>query len=173
MTRFNRYDMHRNMAIFLILAGMLPLLSAWFFQNIWHMVPCGLCLLERWPYRIVLVIGVVALFISDRLVSWILGLGLLIFLVSMGLAFLHIGVEQGWWSSPLPECNSVAVHQGDLADRFSSLPDRPNKPCDLPSYVFSWLPLSLTTLNGLYSFGIFCVIGWQFSSKNYSRRIYF
>lgn len=137
--------------IFIVLAGIFALGFAWVAENMWNMAPCGLCLLERWPYRILIAAGVCLLLVRGSFVAWVKAIIVLTLLVSLGLSFVHIGVEEGWWSSPLPECYAVASHAQDLAIRFMDMPDRPHKPCDLPSYLFSWLPISLTMMNGFYS----------------------
>lgn len=137
--------------IFMVLAGVFALGFAWVAEHLWNMVPCGLCLLERWPYRILIVAGICLLLVRGGLVVWVKAIIVLILCVSLGLSFVHIGVEEGWWASPLPECYAIADHTQDLATRFINMPDRPHKPCDLPSYLFDWLPISLTMMNGFYS----------------------
>jgi disulfide bond formation protein DsbB len=74
---------------------------------------------------------------------WLLVLALA---AAAALAFVHVGVEQGYWPSPLPEC--AAPHfTGD----FASLPARPSKPCDDPTFLIPGLPLSMAAMNLLYA----------------------
>lgn len=173
MTNYNKYYMQTLTSIFFIVAGLSALVAAWFLQHVWNMVPCALCLLERWPYRVLILLGIGGLFVPTRYFIVFLWLGLLVLFAGMSISFIHIGVEQTWWSSPLPECNTnlVAVH--NLADRLNAMPDRPSKSCDMASYLFSWLPVSLTMLNGLYSLFLFVLLAWRLVIEKHNRRIYF
>jgi disulfide bond formation protein DsbB len=96
------------------------------------LVPCALCLWERWPYRIAI------------------GLGVLAFLAA-ALAFVHVGVEQGYWPSPLPECAAPHFSAGTIAERLASMPARPSKPCDEPTFLVPGLPLSMAAMNLVFA----------------------
>lgn len=154
MSYQHRQSIKNLTGILMVLAGGFALGFAWIAENIWNMAPCGLCLLERWPYRILIVAGLFLLLVRGSFIPWIKAIIVLILISSLGLSFVHIGVEEGWWMSPLPECYAVASHTQDLATRFMEMPDRPHKPCDLPSYLFNWLPISLTMMNGFYSLAL-------------------
>jgi disulfide bond formation protein DsbB len=56
-------------------------------------------------------------------------------------------VEAGWWPSPLPECAAPRFSGGSIADRLASMPARPAKPCDDPSYPVPGVPISLAMAN--------------------------
>src|SRR6202011_478996 len=91
-------------------------------------VPCALCLVERWPYRIGIGLGAVAFILPTRAARGALALAALTFLIGAGLGALHVGVEQGYWPSPLPECAAPHVSGGSIAERLASMPSRPSKP---------------------------------------------
>ena len=123
------------------------------------LVPCALCLLERWPWRFMLVFALAALVpfrrgVDLRVMLW--GV-VLCAAASAALAGLHVGVEHGWWPSPLPECAAPNLGTGSIAERFARMPSRPAKPCDDPTYLVPSVPLSFAALNGLASlaFGTF------------------
>jgi disulfide bond formation protein DsbB len=111
--------------------------TAYFAQYVLSMTPCELCLWERWPYRVAIILGILAVFVPRRVV---LGALAGVFLAGAGIGFLHIGVEQNWWNSPLPECN------GYLAPG-APLPMIPATPCDRPVFLMSWLPISMATMD--------------------------
>ena len=118
------------------------------------LVPCALCLLERWPYRIAIALGVVGLVLPRplaKLAGWLLVLAILAAAV---LAFVHVGVEQGFWPSPLPECAAPHFSGGSIAERLASMPLRPSKPCDAPTFLVPGLPLSMAAMNLLYGLGL-------------------
>jgi disulfide bond formation protein DsbB len=116
------------------------------------LVPCALCLLERWPYRIAIGLGVLGVLLPRRASVVLLWLVLLTILASAALAFVHVGVEQGYWPSPLPEC--AAPHfavGGSIADRLASMPARPSKPCDDPTFLVPGIPLSMAAMNLVFA----------------------
>ena len=70
-------------------------------QYVGGLVPCELCLAERWPYYIILALNLVALLAGNlRLTRLILGLSAVVFLVGAGLGAYHVGVEQHWIAGP-------------------------------------------------------------------------
>lgn len=90
----------RIAALLLALASAGVLLSALFFQFVLNYQPCVLCIMQRWPYVAVMVLG---------LVTWLfrrwkgLGDALLVasglaLLAGAGIAAYHVGVEQHWWA---------------------------------------------------------------------------
>lgn len=114
------------------------------------LVPCSLCLLERWPYRVAIVLGLLIALVPRKAALPLLGLLVLTILVGAGLAALHSGVEFGWWPSPLPECAAPKFSDGSIADRLASMPARPAKPCDEPTFLIPFVPISMAGLNLLF-----------------------
>ena len=114
-------------------------------------VPCALCLLERWPWRIALGLAVFGLLLPRRAARAALALAALAVLGGAGIAAVHLGVEAELWPSPLPECAAPHFSAGTVAERLASMPARPSKPCDEPTYVVPGLPLSTAALNLIWS----------------------
>jgi disulfide bond formation protein DsbB len=137
----------------LLLAGLAAgaaLAVAWYAETALGVVPCALCLVERWPWRIAVascLLGLALPFRWDRLV---LAAAALSVFVTVVVAAVHVGVEQGLWPSPLPGCAAPRLGGGSIAERLASMPARPAKPCDEPTYVIAALPLSTAMLNLLY-----------------------
>jgi disulfide bond formation protein DsbB len=112
------------------------------------LVPCALCLWERWPYRVAIALGAAGVLLPRK---WLLALVLPTMLVGAGLAFVHVGVEQGLWPSPLPECAAPSFTGGSIAERLAQMPARPAKPCDDPTYLIPFLPVSMAAMNFLFA----------------------
>jgi disulfide bond formation protein DsbB len=110
------------------------------------LVPCALCLLERWPYRAAVALELLAL-ILGRFRRALLVLTGIALLAGAGLGLLHVGVEQGWWPSPLPECAAPNLGGGSIAERLARMPPLPAKPCDDPTYLIPGLPISMALMN--------------------------
>lgn len=141
----------RRLAVLVALAAAAALGVA-FASEIWGgLVPCEICLLERWPYRIIVAIGLVAAIAPRGLVRPILSLALLCLLAAVALAAIHVGVEQHFWPSPFPECAAPHLAGASVADRLSSMPARPSVPCDRPVFLIHGVPLSMAAMNLLYA----------------------
>ena len=115
------------------------------------LVPCALCLLQRWPYRVVIALGLVASVVPLRWARALLMLVVLAMLVDAAMAVVHVGVEQHYWPSPLPECTAPRFTGGSIAERLAQMPARPAKPCEDAAYLIPGLPISMAAMNLLYA----------------------
>lgn len=119
------------------------------------LAPCALCLWQRWPYWVAAALAVGAVFLPAGARAWVLRAAAAAVLVSAGIAGLHVGVEQGWWPSPLPACQAPSVAAGaSVDDLLRSLNPVPNKPCDEAAYLIPGLPLSMAMMNLIYALGL-------------------
>ncbi len=138
--------------------------------EIWgEMVPCALCLLERWPYRVVIVFGLLAALAPARLVRIILLAAVLCLLADGAIAFVHVGVEMGWWPSPLPECAAPHLSGGSIADRLASMPARPAMPCDQATFPIPAIPISLAAMNMLFALAFAGVLAMSMAGRSNKR----
>jgi disulfide bond formation protein DsbB len=142
---------HRIAAALVALAGLLALGVAYFAQDVMLLVPCELCLWERWPYRVVIALGIIAALLPRKAARAVLGLAALTFLADVGIAFLHVGVEFHWWLSPLPECNGILTPGAPL-------PMMPARPCDAPVFLIPHLPVSMSAMDFLASLVLFLLL---------------
>jgi len=126
------------------LAALAALGVAYYVQDFMLLYPCPLCLLERWPYRIVILLGIIAAVSPRAVARAVLLLAVLALLAGAATAFIHVGVEYHWWQSPLPECNGILTPG-------AALPMTPAKPCDTPTFLIPGLPVSMAALNLLYA----------------------
>ncbi len=144
----------RGAACLAVLAAALALVVAFVVEDWGRIVPCALCLWERWPYRVMLVLGGVALLLPSGSARIALALVAVAAMAGAGLGFVHVGVEQGWWPSPLPECAAPAFHADGIAERLARMPAAPAKPCDEGTYLLPPLPLSMAAMNLLYALAV-------------------
>jgi len=115
------------------------------------LVPCALCLVERWPYRIAVILGLAAALLPPNASRAALALLALTVLAGAVVAAIHVGVEFHWWPSPLPECAAPTFGGGSIAERLARMPAVPAKPCDDPTYLIAGLPLSMAQMNLLFA----------------------
>ena len=136
--------MTRRAGLLAALAALAALGIAYWAQDFGRLVPCPLCLWERWPYRIVVVLGLLAALVPRSAGRLVLALAVAALLAGSGFAFLHVGVERGWWPSPLPECNGILTPGAPL-------PLVPAVPCDKPVFLWPFLPVSMATMDLFYA----------------------
>ena len=124
-------------------------------ETLWGLAPCELCLWQRWPYwaATVFALAAVALPRARRPLFVLAGAAVL---ASGAVAAFHLGVEAGWWPSPLAGCQAAArpPSGAGIEDLLRSLPSAPAKPCDAPTYLVPGLPLSMAGMNLLYALGL-------------------
>jgi disulfide bond formation protein DsbB len=113
----------------------------------WGLVPCPLCLLERWPYRIVAPLALLGATLPRYWARQVLALCILILAGGAGIAFVHVGVEFGWWPSPLPECAAPRLAGLSIAERLARLPAKPSVDCAEGTFLIPWLPISMAGMN--------------------------
>lgn len=112
--------------------------------------PCALCFYQRYPYMVVIVLGVLAMLAlrgADRRIQSyrLLALGVIVILLfaDAAIAGYHIGVEQAWWAGP-NTCAGGATGLG-MVDLSKALGTKPIVRCDQPTDL--WFGISMTTYN--------------------------
>lgn len=128
------------------------------------LAPCALCLWQRWPYWVAAGIALAALALPRRWQAWALRGAAVAVLGSGAVAALHVGVEFGWWPSPLPACLAPRVGGGTVDDLLRGLAPAAAKPCDEPAYLIAVLPLSVAQMNLIYAAGLAILI-WRGAAR--------
>jgi disulfide bond formation protein DsbB len=151
----------RNATVVALLAAAAPL-AALASEILLRMAPCALCLWQRWPYWVAVVLAALAAGLRSRALLALAGVAVL---ASGAVAGLHVGVEQGWWPSPLASCAAPSAGAAaSVDDLMRSLAPRPDKPCDAPAFLIPGLPVSMAAMNLAYAL----VLGGL--ALNWSRR---
>jgi len=125
----------------------LILVSAFIIEYQLDHEPCKLCLYERIPYFLSMLLIIKMLFIKkyERVTLLILSL---VFIGSTTLAFYHFGIEQGFFSE------SLACTTGDLSKTFSKeelLQQLKQNSIGCKDVSFRMLGLSLAAINTIFS----------------------
>ena len=126
--------------------------GALWFQYVGGLMPCSLCLWQRWPHIIIVLLAVIALF--ARMPRLLLSAIAIIAVISVILAAYHAGVEWKLWSGP-DGCTASLTNIGDLTSLTDSLLSTPVVRCD--EVAWSFLGLSMAGWNSLFSLDI-CLI---------------
>ncbi len=142
-----------------LLVAALAAAAPWFAQaseGWWDLAPCALCLWQRWPYWAAAGLALGAALLPGRARRALLALAGGAALASGAIAALHVGVEQGWWPSPLPGCQAPGATgaPASVEELMRSLAPAPTPPRDAPTSLIEGLPLSRAAMNLLYALGL-------------------
>lgn len=129
----------KNASLLLGLAAIAVLATVFASQYLGGLAPCQMCIWQRWPFAVLIVIGLIGVFWRPKMM---LTLALLTLLVSIGLAGYHVAVEQGWLA--LPAGCAAGTDAGSVEELKALLKAAPPT-CD--QIEFSLLGLSLAGWN--------------------------
>ena len=133
-------------AIFLI--SLISIISAFFIEYVLGHKPCNLCLIERIPY-VLSIILIIFNYISKKNEYFIILLLLLIFSFSLIMSFYHFGIEQGFFEEStvcgLKDASSI-ISKEEILKQLQA------KTVSCKDVTFRIFGFSLTTFNIIVSF---------------------
>ena len=130
-----------------LIFSILSLSIAYFIQYALGHKPCNLCLIERIPY-IISVILISLIFIINKFEKIIAIIILLLFIFGSMVSFYHFGIEQGFFSESLV-CdleNNTKLSKEQLLKQLES-----STVISCKDVTFTVLGLSLATINTIIS----------------------
>ena len=135
--------MQRATLILLATLGSIAALAAAFaFQYIGGLAPCHLCLLQRYPHAIAVVIGVAALLIPKGTIHRLLPYaGGLAALTTAAIALYHTGVERHWWLGP-STCTAGDISHLNPKDLLAQIQAAPVVQCDQVAWAMGGLSMA-------------------------------
>jgi disulfide bond formation protein DsbB len=138
------------------------LAGAWFFQLALGLVPCPLCLEQRYAYYLAIPLGALTALAAARDAprSVLLGGLAILAVAALGNAWLggyHAGVEWGLWQGPT-ECSGPVGNLGSAGDLLQRLDTVKVIRCDEVQWRF--LGLSLAGYNVLISLLMAAIAAW-------------
>lgn len=148
------------LAVALIAAATLA--GAWFFQLVLGIVPCPLCLEQRYAYYLAVPLGLLVAFLAARDAPrpvLLAGLALLVLaaLANAWLGAYHAGVEWKFWQGPT-DCSGPVVDFGKAGSLLDRLDTVKVVRCDEVQWRF--LGLSLAGYNVLISLLMAAIAAW-------------
>lgn len=114
--------------------------------------PCELCIWQRWPYVVAIVLGIVGWKVRSRAdaTAFVLVGVTLAVMIDAGIAGFHVGVEQGWWQG-LAGCGASGGADS-LDDLRAQIMAAPLVRCT--DVAITVLGLSMAAWNGLFAAGL-------------------
>jgi disulfide bond formation protein DsbB len=134
-------------------------------QTIGGLEPCILCLYQRVPFWVVLGLSVTGLLLvkNGRAVKAIIVLCAIAFLINVGIAFYHSGVELEWWVSAVEGCKVP------MADEDPNWIDKIITKAAVPCSAIQWkdpvLGLTMANYNIVLNFVMFLVCAMVLRKK--------
>ena len=122
--------------------------SAYFIEYILDHQPCNLCLIERLPYFLAIIIIFLGLSLNRFEKFTFISLGL-IFASASILSLYHVGIEQGFFKESLVCISNDEISSLDKEDLIKELQ---KKVVSCQDVQFTLLGLSLASINAIISF---------------------
>ena len=132
----------------ILLFSIFALLSAYFVQYILGHQPCNLCLIERIPYILVIVVIILSFIFKKYEKIYLISLSL-IFISASIISFYHFGIEQGFIKESLV-CDLSS--KGNNLTTEGLLKELKEQTISCKDVTFRVLGLSLATINTIISF---------------------
>ena len=112
----------QRVAIIAVIASLLLLAGAHFFESVIGLEPCPLCLRQREAHWTAAAIAALTLFSVSRpqwhgVVVWLFGALTVAYLVGAGIAAYHAGIEWHWWAGPA-SCSATGDSNIGSADEL-------------------------------------------------------
>ena len=141
-------EINKTVTIKLIfIISIVALTSAFFIEHVLSHQPCNLCMLERIPYLLSIII-IVLNYKFAHLEKYFMVLLILIFLAATILSLYHLGIEQGF----IEESLVCDLKNGtDLLSKEDILKQLQEKNVSCKDVTFKILGLSLTSYNVIIS----------------------
>ena len=139
------------------------LVSAYFIEFLLGYQPCSLCLIERIPYGLCIILVIIN-YIFNKNEKFIILLLILTFAFSLIISFYHFGIEQGFFKESAICSIENAAKIISKEDILKQLQEKTISCKDVTFRVFGF---SLTTINILVSLALLTLVIKIF--KNYEK----
>ena len=137
----------KNLFTVIFLISFIALVSAYFIEYILGHQPCNLCLYERIPYFLAILIVLVN-YKYNKLEKYLVLLLAIIFLIATILSLYHLGIEQGF----IQESLLCDLEKGaNILDKDEILKQLQQKNISCKDVTFQIFGLSLTSYNIIIS----------------------
>ncbi len=142
-----KIDTYLNIILFI---SLFSLISAFFIEFILGHQPCNLCLIQRIPYGLSIILIILNFFIRKS-TQFIILLLILIFSLSFIISFYHFGIEQGFFEESMV-CG--LKNSSNIISKEEILNQLQYKTVNCKDVTFRIFGFSLTTINIILSLAL-------------------
>ena len=140
---------HNQLVFGLFIFNFIILISAYFIEYILKVPACSMCIYQRIPYFLSILI--IVIFFSKKIDFQKLIIILIFFsLINTGISFYHVGIEQGFFSE-LSTCKDE-INANTTKDLLNQLKSKGVVSCKEVSFTI--FGLSLATINFIVNTGL-------------------
>jgi disulfide bond formation protein DsbB len=151
----------RPFAALVFLAGVAVLGTALLSQYWGGLMPCELCLLQRWPWAVAITLAALALLINPQgVLPWLALLLAGVFAVGVGLAFYHVGVEQHWFPGPTA-CTAGATTARTIEELKAQILGHQPVLCDQVQWSLFGISMAGWNLLASLAMGLYCLSAFR------------
>ena len=132
----------------IFLVSLVSIVSAYFIEHILGHQPCNLCLIERIPYGLSIILIILNYFLqkNEKIIILLL---IIIFAFSLIISIYHFGIEQGFFE----ESAACGIkNSAEIISKDELLKQLLEKNISCKDVTFRIFGLSLTSINILISF---------------------
>ena len=141
-----------NTVLFL---SIFSLLFVFILQYEYGILPCKICIWQRWPHIFNIFIALIIIF-SYSIPNYLMVLGLINMFLAFILALYHYGLEQNLWDNVFSCSGEIKFNDLSTEEILKNLNNTPIKTCEIEAWNF--LNLSLTGWNMILT--IFISLIW-------------
>tara|TARA_Y100000741_G_C18221065_1_gene545881 strand:- start:320 stop:808 length:489 start_codon:yes stop_codon:yes gene_type:complete len=134
--------------------SLISIISAYFIEYILGHQPCNLCLIERIPYGLSLIL-IIYYFFFNKNEKFIVLLLTLSFAFSLIISFYHFGIEQGFFEESVV---CVSNHSLEVISKEELLKQLQEKTVSCKDVTFKIFGFSLTTFNIILSLVLLIIL---------------
>ena len=112
-------------------------------QYFFNMTPCDMCINERYPYFIIIILGTAIYVIKSntKLIDIITNLIFaIIYFIGLIYSVYHVGIERKYWIGS-SNCSSK-INTLDIETLSSQLMEMPIIRCDEPTFLFNFISIA-------------------------------
>ena len=131
------------------------LLFVFILQYEYGILPCKICIWQRWPHIFNILIALIIIS-SSSIPNYIMVLGLINMFLAFILALYHYGLEQNLWDNVFSCSGEIKFNDLSTEEILKNLNNTPIKTCEIEAWNF--LNLSLTGWNMILT--IFISLIW-------------
>lgn len=144
------------------LVSAMSLIAALIAQFGFGLKPCDLCLMQRIPFTVNIILGITGL-VWVKTARPVIALSGISFLINSAIAAYHSGVERHWWTG-LSGCSTPDM-SGSIEDLMERIKNTDVTRCDEIPWEMFGLSMANYNVAMCLGLGILC-LGYLFMRKN-------